>query len=145
MEERKYVSSLHNYYQKQICWRLEDMSSVTQSIRLNYANITIGIDIILLPWWEKGLDQGLGQSSLVLHHVLSADRESVVDLVTGLLIITPEIKWIICKVMRLITGKVHWLSYWVHCLALCRVFPPQFQEAVCRPQSPCLEQSSPVE
>ena len=39
-----------------------------------------------------GLDQGLGQSSLVLHHVLSADRESVVDLVTGLLVIAPEIK-----------------------------------------------------
>ena len=40
----------------------------------------------------KGLDQGLGQSSLVLHHVLSADRESVMNLVTLVLLIAPEIK-----------------------------------------------------
>ena len=76
-------------------------------IRLHYANTTIGIDRIPLFWWEYGLDEGLGQSPLVLHHVLGADRESVVDLVTPVLLIAPEIKWITCKVVRLLmTGQV---------------------------------------
>ena len=66
----------------------------------------------------KGLDQGLGQSSLVLHHVLSADRESVMNLVTLVLLIAPEIKGIICKVKRLLAR----FSECNHCLTECIVW-----------------------
>ena len=46
---------------------------------------------------HQELDHGLGQGPPVLHDVLRADGELVVDLVTGLLVITAQVKRVIQK------------------------------------------------
>ena len=46
---------------------------------------------------HQELDHGLGQGPPVLYDVLRADGELVVDLVTGLLVITAQVKRVIQK------------------------------------------------